>query len=64
MYQLFHEGKAEASVRNLKLPTASEEWGSTGKEAHYLTKLRKLLAKMGPDDQKLVLHIAQKVAKR
>jgi hypothetical protein len=29
----------------------------------YFSKLRRLLAKMGPDDQKLLLHMAQKVAK-
>ena len=63
MYRLFHEGEAEASVRKLKLPKDSEEWGSTGKEADYFSKLRRLLAKMGPDDQKLLLHMAQKVAR-
>jgi transcriptional regulator with XRE-family HTH domain len=64
MYQLFHEGEAESSVRNLKLPKDTEEWGSRGKEADYLSKLRRLLAKMEPDDQKLLLHMAQKVARR
>jgi transcriptional regulator with XRE-family HTH domain len=63
MYRLFHEGEAEPSVRNLKLPKASEEWGSRGKEADYFSKLRRLLANMGPNDQKLLLHMAQKVAR-
>ena len=64
MYRLFHDGEAESSVRNLKLPKGSEEWGSAGKEADYLSKLRRLLAKMRPDDQKLLLHMTQKVARR
>jgi transcriptional regulator with XRE-family HTH domain len=63
MYRLFHEGEAEPSVRNLKLPKGNEEWGTTGKEADYFSKLRRLLAKMEPDDQKLLLHMAQKVAR-
>jgi transcriptional regulator with XRE-family HTH domain len=63
MYRLFHEGEVGASIHKLKLPTSNEEWGSTGNEADYLSKLRRLLAKMGPDDQKLLLHIAQKVAR-
>jgi transcriptional regulator with XRE-family HTH domain len=63
MYQLFHEGEAASSIRNLKLPKDSEEWGSTGKAADYLSKLRRLLAKMEADDQKLLLHMAQKVAR-
>ncbi len=64
MYRLFHDGEAPASVRSLKLPKGGEEWGSKGSPADYVSKLRKLLAKMGPDDQKLILHMAQKVAKR
>jgi transcriptional regulator with XRE-family HTH domain len=63
MYQLFHDGEAASSIRNLKLPKDTEEWGSRGKEADYLSKLRKLLAKMEPNDQKLLLHMAQKVAR-
>ena len=64
MYRLFHEGEAASSIRNLKLPTGSEEeWGNKGKEADYLSKLRRLLAKMEPGDQKLLLHMAQKVAR-
>jgi transcriptional regulator with XRE-family HTH domain len=64
MYQLFHHGEAASSIRKLKLPKNSEVWGSKGNEADYLSKLRRLLAKMGPHDQKLILHMAQKVARR
>jgi transcriptional regulator with XRE-family HTH domain len=63
MYRLFHDGEAASSIRSLKRPTDSEEWGSKGKEADYLSKLRRLLAKMEPGDQKLLLHMAQKVAR-
>jgi hypothetical protein len=44
-------------------PPKDDEWGSTGRGADYLSKLRKLLAKMEPGDQKLLLHMAQKVAR-
>ena len=63
MYRLFHEGEAAASIRNLKVPTGSDEWGSKGKEADSLSKLRRLLAKMEPGDQKLLLRMAQKIAR-
>jgi transcriptional regulator with XRE-family HTH domain len=64
MYKLFHEGEAPASVREFKLPKDNaESWGSTGATADYLSKLRRLLAKMGPEQQKLLLHMAQKVAR-
>ena len=64
MYRLFHEGEAEASIRKGKRPEGSQEWGSKGNEADYLSKLCRLLAKMEPNDQKLILHMAQKVARR
>jgi transcriptional regulator with XRE-family HTH domain len=64
MYRLFHKGEAASSIRSLKLPNGSEEWGSTGKQADYLSKLRRLLGRMGPDDRKLILHLTQKMARR
>ncbi len=62
MYRLFHDGEVEASIQKLRR-AKNDEWGSRGKEADYLSKLRRLLAKMEPGDQKLLLHMAQKVAK-
>src|SRR5260221_10300990 len=62
MYRLFHDGEAPASLRKLK-PPKDDEFGSSGGEAVYLSKLCRLLAKMGPHDQKLLLHVAQKVAR-
>ncbi len=62
MYRLFHDGDAPASLRKLK-PPKDDEWGSTGGEAAYLSKLRRLLAKMEPGDQKLLRHMAQKVGR-
>src|SRR5712671_3963 len=59
MYRLFHDGEVAASIRKLK-PPKDDEFGSTGGEAVYLSKLCRLLAKMEPDDQKLLLHMAQK----
>jgi transcriptional regulator with XRE-family HTH domain len=63
MYQLFHDGQAAASVRGLKQPNDSEEWGSTGRDASYLAKLCRLLSKLSESDQKLLLHVAQKVGR-
>jgi transcriptional regulator with XRE-family HTH domain len=57
MYRLFHDGEAAAGIRKLK-PPKDDEWGSKGNEANYISKLRKLLGKMGPDHQKLVMHVA------
>jgi transcriptional regulator with XRE-family HTH domain len=64
MYQLFHEGEIEASVRKLKHPPDREPFGTRGAEADYLSKLRQVMSKLKRNDQKLILHMAQKVAKR
>jgi len=57
LYRLFHDGEAPASLRKL---TNSE--AQSGKPITS-PKLGRLLAKMEPDDQKLLLHMAQKVAR-
>ena len=62
MYRLFHDGEAPASLRKFKPPTDGE-FGHKGAEANYFSKLCRLLGKMKPDDQELLLHMAQKVAK-
>ncbi len=60
LYQLFYEGKEPPQVPNLLKRKSSEEggWGSTGKDARYLSKLRRLLGKSDENDRKLVLHMA------
>jgi hypothetical protein len=64
MYRLFHEGEAAASIRTSKRSEHSQEWRSKGSEADYLSKPCRLLVKMGPNEQKLLLQMAQKVASR
>jgi hypothetical protein len=62
MYRLFHDGEVPSGLSKMK-PPKEDAFGSTGSEADYLSKLRRLLAKMEPADQKLLLHMAQKVAR-
>jgi transcriptional regulator with XRE-family HTH domain len=62
MYRLFHDGEVPAGLSKLK-PPKDDEWGSAGEEAVCVSKLHRLLAKMEPGDQKLLLHMAQKVAR-
>ncbi len=66
MYQLFYDGEEPPKLLNLpKRKSADEiEWGSTGKDARYLSRLRRLLAKLDDDDRKLVMHMATKMAHR
>ena len=62
MYRLFHDGEVKASIHKLK-PTEGDEWGNKGKEADYLSKLRRLLAKMEPGEPKIVAAYGPKVAR-
>ena len=64
LYQLMYEGeeppKPPTSTR--KLP--EHAWGTTGKDAKYLEKLRRLLSKTDEENRKLLLQLAQRLALR
>jgi transcriptional regulator with XRE-family HTH domain len=66
LYQLFYEGGEPPNVPSLLKRRSPDDigWGSTGKEARYLNKLRHLLAKTDEADRKLLLHMAQKMSNR
>jgi transcriptional regulator with XRE-family HTH domain len=65
LYQLFYDGEEPPSLPNLPKRKLSDEiaWGSTGKDARYLHKLRRLLSKTKEDDRKLVLYMTEKMAR-
>ena len=66
LYQLFYEGEEPLTLPNLPKRKSSDDivWGSTGKEARYLTKLRRLLGKTEEGNRKLLLAMAQKMSAR
>jgi transcriptional regulator with XRE-family HTH domain len=66
LYQLFYEGEEPPKLPSLLKRNSADNmaWGSVGKEARYLNKLRQLLAKTAEDDRKLLLHMAQKMSNR
>src|SRR5215469_14234124 len=66
LYQLLYDGEQPPEVPNhAKLRAAGRiEWGSTGRDARTLHKFRQLLGKANDDDRKLLLSIAQKMARK
>jgi transcriptional regulator with XRE-family HTH domain len=66
LYHLFYEGEEPPKLPDLLKRKSSDEivWGSTGKEARYLNKFRRLLGKTEESDRKPLLYMAQKMANR
>jgi transcriptional regulator with XRE-family HTH domain len=66
LYQLFYDGEEPPQLPNLPKRKSSDDiaWGSVGKDARFLNKLRRLLSKVEEGDRKLILYMAQKMANR
>ena len=63
MYQLFYDGDEPPKLPNLPKRKSSDEIarGSVGKEARYLSKLRRVLGRANEQDRKLIMQLAQKM---
>src|SRR5437870_12697590 len=66
LYRLFYEGEKPPKLPKLPKRVTAEEivWGRSKKEARILEKFRRLLARLSESDRKLLLHTAQKMARR
>ncbi len=66
MYELFYDGDEPPKPPILPKRKTSDEiaWGSSGKDARFLSNLRRLLAKSSEEDRKIILLMAQKLAHR
>jgi transcriptional regulator with XRE-family HTH domain len=66
MYQLFYEGEEPPKLLNLPKRKAAVEiaWGDSGKDARTLAKFRRLLGRTNENNRKLLLHMAQKMARQ
>jgi transcriptional regulator with XRE-family HTH domain len=66
MYKLFYDGDAPPKLENLpKRKTADEiAWGSSGKDARFLSNFRRLLGRIEEKDRKLLMAFAQKVVSK
>jgi hypothetical protein len=66
MYKLFYDGQEPPKLLNLpKRKTADDlAWGSKGKEARMLAQFCRLFKRMEEDELRMVLFLAQKMARR
>jgi transcriptional regulator with XRE-family HTH domain len=67
IYQLFYEGDEPPKLPSLPKRGPGGDltvWGASGKAARTLEKFRQLLSRTKEDDRKILLLIAQKMARR
>ena len=65
VYQIFYDGEEPPKVPNLAKRKTTDEiaWGNAGKEARMLSHFRMLLGRIGKSDRKLLLNMAQQMAR-
>ena len=65
MYQLFYEGEEPPKVLAFPKDRLVHDtgWGSSGRDARYLRKLCRLLARMSDGDRRLLLFITQRMTR-
>jgi len=61
LYRFFTD---EKSVVKPKLPRSDDTWGSRGKQREAFQTLAKALSRMDEEDKKLLLSMAQGMARR
>jgi transcriptional regulator with XRE-family HTH domain len=66
MYQLFYDGDKPPEPSTLRVWNPPEEaiWGSSGEDAVFLKRLRRLLRKIEEPNRKIILQMAAKMARR
>ena len=65
MYELFYDGEEPPKLPNLSKRKSAGElaWGNSGKDARVLAKFRRLLGQTDEANRKLLLYMAQKMAR-
>jgi len=63
MYRLFYDGKEPPKVPEILNRRNADDsaWGSSGADADYLMKVRRLLGRMDENDRLLILGMVQKM---
>ena len=66
MYQLFYDGENPPKMPNLlkRKTRADITWGSKGRDARWLNKFRRLLSRTEERDRKVLMSMAQQLARR
>ena len=65
MYQLFYDGEEPPKLPNILKRKSADDiaWGSSGKDARWLAKFRRVLGRTEESDRKILMFMAQKMAR-
>src|SRR3984885_6853726 len=65
MYQLFYDGEEPPKLLNVPRRKSADDiaWGSSGADAWWLMKLRRFLGCTSEGNRKLIMFMAQKMAR-
>jgi transcriptional regulator with XRE-family HTH domain len=65
LYKLFYDGDEPAKAPAVFKTESADDglWGNSGKDAKFLSQLRRLMGKTSEQDRKLLLHTLQKMAR-
>ena len=65
MYQLFYDSEEPPKLPNILKRKSADDiaWGSTGKDARWLYKFRRILRRTEESDRKILMFMAQKMAR-
>ena len=66
MYEMFYDGEEPPKLPNLPKRKSADDiaWGSSGKDARWLAKFRRLLGRTEESDRKILMFMAQEMARR
>ena len=66
LYKLFYDGDKPPKLPNppIRNTSGDKPWGNFGKDAEYLNKLRRVLAKATEKDRKIIMILVQNMARR
>ena len=62
--ELFYDGEKPPKLSHLAMRKTADDvaWGSSGKDGKMLSQFRRVFSRIKPDDLKLLLFMAQKMA--
>ena len=64
LYQLLYDGDAPPPPPPVSSKIAAIGFGASGKQAMFVEKLRRMLGTMSEDNRKVILLVAQRLARR